>query len=98
MRQITKYLSILQGSVMLVMCNKINELTCSVRNITPLLKGRCVKKQPSQDVLHGDAAEEELGLAHLVSSYTLPHQNSQPGGRGWQTACSKVLSRHARDT
>ena len=42
--------------------------------------------------------EEELGLARLVSSYTLPHQNSQPGGRGQQTACSKVLSRHARDT
>ena len=38
-----------------------------------------VKKQPSQDVLHGDAAEEELGLACLVSSYTLLHQNSQPG-------------------
>ena len=56
-----------------------------------------VKKQPSQDVLHGDAAEE-LGLARLVSSYTLPHQNSQPGGRGWQTARSKVLSRRARDT
>ena len=32
-----------------------------------------VKKQPSQDVLHGDKAEEELGLARLVSSYTLPH-------------------------
>ena len=48
-----------------------------------------VKKQPSQDVLHGDAAEEELGLACLVSSYTLPHQSSQPGGRGRQTACSK---------
>ena len=30
-----------------------------------------VKKQPSQDVLHGDAAEEELGLARLVSSHTL---------------------------
>ena len=57
-----------------------------------------VKKQPSQDVLHGDAAEEELGLARLVSSYTLPHQNSQPGGRGQQTARSKVLSRRARDT
>ena len=57
-----------------------------------------VKKQPSQDVLHGDAAEEELGLARLVSSYTLPHQNSQPGKRGRQTACSKVLSRHTRDT
>ena len=57
-----------------------------------------VKKQPSQDVLHGDEAEEELGLARLVSSYTLPHQNSQPGGRGRQTARSKVLSRHARDT
>ena len=56
------------------------------------------KKQPSQDVLHGDEAEEELGLARLVSSYTLPHQNSQPGGRGWQTACSKMLSRRARDT
>ena len=57
-----------------------------------------VKKQPSQDVLHGDEAEEELGLARLVSSYTLPHQNSQPGGRGRQTARSKVLSRRARDT
>ena len=57
-----------------------------------------VKKQPSQDVLHGDEAEEELGLARLVSSYTLPHQNSQPGKRGWQTARSKVLSRRARDT
>ena len=40
-----------------------------------------VKKQPSQDILQGDAAEE-LGLACLVSSYTLPHQNSQPGRRG----------------
>ena len=57
-----------------------------------------VKKQPSQDVLHGDEAEEELGLACLVSSYTLPHQNSQPGKRGRQTARSKVLSRCARDT
>ena len=57
-----------------------------------------VKKQPSQDVLHGDAAEEELGLACLVSSYILPHQNSQPGERGRQTARSKVLSRRARDT
>ena len=57
-----------------------------------------VKKQPSQDVLHGDEAEEELGLARLVSSYTLPHQNSQPGRRGRQTARSKVLSRRARDT
>ena len=57
-----------------------------------------VKKQPSQDVLHGDAAEEELGLACLVSSYTLPHQNSQPGRRGRQTARSKMLSRRARDT
>ena len=57
-----------------------------------------VKKQPSQDVLHGDEAEEESGLARLVSSYTLPHQNSQPGGRGRQTARSKVLSRRARDT
>ena len=34
-----------------------------------------VKKQPSQDILHGDAAEEKLSLACLVSSYTLPHQN-----------------------
>ena len=58
----------------------------------------CVKKQPSQDVLHGDTAEEELGLACLVSSYILPHQNSQPGRRGRQIACSKMLSRHARDT
>ena len=57
-----------------------------------------VKKQPSQDILQGDAAEKELGLTRLVSSYTLPHQNLQPGGRGWQTACSKVLSRHTRDT
>ena len=32
-----------------------------------------VKNQPSQDILQGDTAEEELGLAHLVSSYTLPH-------------------------
>ena len=48
-----------------------------------------VKKQPSQDVFHGDEAEEELGLARLVSSYTLPHQNSRPGGRGRQTARSK---------
>ena len=56
-----------------------------------------VKKQPSQDVLHGDAAEE-LGLTCLVSSYTLLHQNSQPGGRGRQTARSRVLSRRARDT
>ena len=57
-----------------------------------------VKKQPSQDILHEDAAEEELSLARLVSSYTLPHQNSQPGERGQQTARSKVLSRRARDT
>ena len=57
-----------------------------------------VKKQPSQDILHEDTAEEELGLACLVSSYTLPHQNSQPGRRGRQTARSKVLSRRARDT
>ena len=56
-----------------------------------------VKKQLSQDVLHGDAAEEELSLAHLVSSYTLPHQNSQPGKSGRQTARSKVLSRRTRD-
>ena len=62
------------------------------------IDGLLVKKQPSQDVLHGDEAEEELGLARLVSSYTLPHQNSQPGGRGRQTARSKVLSRRARDT
>ena len=62
------------------------------------LMSSSVKKQPSQDVLHGDAVEEELGLAHLVSSYTLPHQNTQPGGRGRQTARSKVLSRRARDT
>ena len=61
-------------------------------------KGQNVKKQLSQDVLHGDAAEKELGLARLVSSYTLPHQNSQPGERGWQTARSKVLSRRARNT
>ena len=60
--------------------------------------GARVKKQPSQDILHGDEAEEELSLARLVSSYTLPHQNSQPGARGRQTARSKVLSRRARDT
>ena len=69
-----------------------------VNPFTDHLMLQCVKKQPSQDVLHGDAAEEELGLACLVSSYTLPHQNSQPGRRGRQTACSKVLSRRARDT
>ena len=57
-----------------------------------------VKKEPSQDVLHGDEAEEELGLARLVSSYTLPRQNSQPGKRGRQAARSKVLSRRARNT
>ena len=57
-----------------------------------------VKKQPSQDVLHGNDVEEELGLARLVSSYTLPHQNSQPGEKGRQTARSKVLSRCARGT
>ena len=57
-----------------------------------------VKKQPSQDVLHGDEAEEELSLARLVSSYTLPHQNSQPGRRGRQMARSKVLSRRTRET
>ena len=57
-----------------------------------------VKKQPSQDVLHGDEAEEEMGLARLVSSYTLLHQKSQSGERGRQTARSKVLSRRARDT
>ena len=62
------------------------------------MKTMCVKKQPSQDILHEDAAEKELSLAHLVSSYTLPHQNSQPGRRGRQTARSKVLSRRARDT
>ena len=56
------------------------------------ISSHAVKKQPSQDVLRGDVAEEELGLAHLVSSYTLPHQNSQPGGRGRQIARSKVLS------
>ena len=58
---------------------------------------KVVKNQPSQDVLQGDAAEKVLGLARLVSSYTLPYQNSQPGGRGQQTARSKVLSRHTRD-
>ena len=66
--------------------------------ILPFYLALLVKKQPSEDVLHGNAAEEELGLAHLVSSYTLPHQNSQPGRRGQQTAHSKVLSRCARDT
>ena len=60
-------------------------------------QGVNVKKQPSQDVLHGDMAEEELGLARLVSRYTLPHQNSQPGKKGRQTARSKVLSRRARN-
>ena len=53
--------------------------------------------QPSQDVLKGDAAEEEREIACLVSSTTLPHQNSQSGERGRQMARSKVLSRHARD-
>ena len=71
--------------------------TCNQYLMTDLGIG-AVKKQPSQDVLHGDAAEEELGLACLVSSYTLPHQNSLPSGRGRQTARSKVLSRRARDT
>ena len=37
--------------------------------------GGGVKKQPSQDVLHGDEAEEELGLARLVSSYTLDRKS-----------------------
>ena len=46
-----------------------------LRHLPMLRYTYCVKKQPSQDVLHGDAAEEELGLAHLVSSYTLPHRN-----------------------
>ena len=54
--------------------------------------------QPSQDVLRGDAAEEEREIARLVSSTTLPHQNSQPGGRGQQMARSKVLSGRARNT
>ena len=66
--------------------------------IAQFIRWDVVKKQPSQDVLQGDTAEEELGLARLVSSYTLPHQNSQPGGRGQQTAHSKMLSRCARDT
>ena len=60
--------------------------------------GVYVKKQLSQDILHGNEAEKELSLARLVSSYTLPHQNSQPGKRGRQTARSKVLSRRTRDT
>ena len=54
--------------------------------------------QPSQDVLRGGAAEEEQEIARLVSSTTLPHQNSQPGERGWQMARSKVLSRRTRNT
>ena len=54
--------------------------------------------QPSQDVLKGDTAEEEQEIARLVSSTTLPHQNSQPGGRGRQMARSKVLSGCARNT
>ena len=32
------------------------------------IPGACVKNQPSQDVLQGYTAEEELGLAHLVDS------------------------------
>ena len=56
-----------------------------------------VKKQPSQDILQEDAAAKELSLTRLVSSYTLPRQNSQPGKRGRQTAHSKVLSRRTRD-
>ena len=43
----------------------------TVSTLALLALARNVKKQPSQDVLHGDAAEEKLGLAHLVSSYTL---------------------------
>ena len=56
-----------------------------------------VLTQPSQDVLQGDAAEEEQEIACLVSSTTLPHQNSQPGEKGWQMAHSKVLSEHTRN-
>jgi len=64
-----------------------------------LVKKRVVHAptQPSQDVLRGDTVEEEREIAHLVSSTTLPHQNSQPGGRSWQVAHSKVLSGCARN-
>ena len=55
-----------------------------------------VKIQPLQDVLQGDAAEEEASLAQLISSHTLPHQNTSAGGRGRQMARSLLLSRHAR--
>ena len=54
--------------------------------------------QPSQDMLKGDTAEEEQEIARLVSSTTLPHQNSQPGRRGQQMARSKVLSGRTRNT
>ena len=80
------------GGVASILSFKITEAPACWSRVTH------VKKQASQDVLHGDAAEEELGLARLVSSYTLPHPNSQPGGRGRQTARSKVLSRRARNT
>ena len=90
-------------SSLLIVSGALSRLVISsgsrvLREIFSCRLSAAVKKQPSQDVLHGDEAEEELGLARLVSSYTLPHQNSQPGGRGRQTARSKVLSRRARDT
>ena len=60
-----------------------------------------VKIQPSQNVLQGDAAEEDLeeeaSLARLVSSRTLPHQNTSAGRGGRQMAHSSLLSRRARD-
>ena len=49
-----------------------------------------VKKQPSQDVLHGDKAEEELGLAHLVSSspcHTRTHSLAREAGRQLAVKC-----------
>src|ERR1700761_8745791 len=72
----------------------------SDRTIRQHVKNRVVHDPawPSQDVLKGDAAEEEREIACLVSSTTLPHQNSQPGGRGRQMARSKVLSGCARNT
>ena len=91
------------GNLVFAQCNYLYILlkatsACIIVPIAKVPRFKYVKKQPSQDVLHGDEAEEELGLARLVSSYTLPHQNSQPGGRGRQMARSKVLSRRTRDT
>ena len=56
--------------------------------------------QPSCDqksTLQGDVAEEEFKTAQLVSSHTLPHQNTCAGKRGRQMAHSRLLSRHTRE-